>query len=182
MGFSEGAQVAASVAAINKKVTHVVCFGGNSLNHFYDFIIEARLKAQKGDISHDESQKIVDSLYNEYKQIYADPKSTTKGWYGETNLKWSSFCKTTPLESLLQLDIPILYIAGAKDNNQTIIDTDYAYLEFLRMGKTNFTYKVYPNCDHFFREEEIINGERKSVNRIKEVHQFALDWVTSQKK
>lgn len=180
MGYSEGTDVAPRVAVMNKKVTHVVCFGGNALNPFYNFLIEARLKAQKGQISHDESQRIVDSLYTEFGKIYADPKSITKNWYGETNLKWSSFTKTIPLESLLQLDIPILYLSGAKDDNQTVIDIDYAYLEFLRKGKTNFTYKVYPNCDHFFTEEKTLeDGTRKTENRIREVHQFALDWVNN---
>lgn len=182
MGFSEGAQVAPRIALENKKVTHVICFGGNVLNHFYDFIIEARLKAQKGEITYDESQRTVDSLYDEYEKIYADPLSTTKNWYGDTYLKWSSFCRTAPIEDLLKLDIPILYISGAKDNNQTIIDTDYAKLEFMRKGKTNFSYKVYPNADHFFQEEQQVEGEMKMVNRITEVHQFALDWVSSKKR
>lgn len=178
MGYSEGAQVAPRVAVLNKKVTHLVCFVGNTLNHFYNFIIEARLQAAKGVITHNESQRVVDSLYNEYEKIYADPKSTTKEWYGDTYLKWASFCKTTPLESMLSLDIPILYVAGAKDNNQSIIDIDYAYLEFLRKGKRNLTYKVYPNCDHYFREEIIANdGTTKTENHGKEVHQYALDWV-----
>ena len=178
IGYSEGADVAPRVAVKNKKVTHVICFGGNALNPFYNFLIEARLKAQKGLISYDESQKIVDSLYTEYEKIYADPKSTSKHWYGETNLKWSSFTSTTPLESLLKLDIPILYASGAKDDNQIIMDVDYAYLEFLRKGKTNLTYKVYPNCDHFFTEEKTMeDGTKKTENRIREVHQFALDWV-----
>lgn len=177
IGYSEGAQVAPKVAVLNKNVTHVVCMVGNALNQLYDFILEARLKAERKEISPEESQQIVDSLYKEYEKIYKNPAAVNQFWYGATYLKWSSFSKTTPLENMLQLDIPILYIAGGKDNNQTILDMDYAKLEFLRKGKMNLTYKVYPNCNHFFQEETIVNGAPKIVDRIDAVHQFAIDWI-----
>jgi len=177
MGYSEGSQVAPSVAVLNKKVTHVVCFVGNSLNQLYDFIINARLDADRNIITAEQGQQIVDSLYTEYAKIYASPKATDKTWYGATYLKWSSFSQTTPLENMLKLKIPILYIAGAKDNNQTIIDMDYARLEFLRKGKTNLTYKVYPNSNHGFQETMVKEGKEVRVDRSDEVNQFAIDWI-----
>jgi pimeloyl-ACP methyl ester carboxylesterase len=182
IGFSEGSQVAPKVAVINKKVTHVVCFVGNALNQLYDFILEARLKAERKQITTEESQQIVDSLYKEYEKIYQNPTATNQFWYGATYLKWSSFSRTTPLENMLKLDIPILYIAGGKDNNQTILDMDYAKLEFLRKGKSNMVYKVFPNANHFFQEEILIDGTIKRKDRIDEVHQFAIDWVNAMTK
>lgn len=177
MGYSEGSQVAPKVAVMNKKVTHVVCFVGNALSHLYDFLINTRLEIERGHLSAEEGQKTIDSLYQEYEKIYAEPSSTQKTWYGETYLKWGSFTKTTPLENMLALDIPILYVAGGKDNNQTIIGMDYAKLEFMRRGKTNLTYKVYPNSNHFFQEQAIKDGKTISIDRIDEVHEFAIDWV-----
>ena len=178
MGYSEGSQVAPKIAVLNKKVTNIVCFVGNALNHLYDFIINTRLDADRNKISSEQSQKIVDSLYNEFEKIYASPTSTNKTWFGETYLKWSSFSKTTPLENMLKLDIPILYIAGGKDNNQTILNMDYAKLEFLRKGKNNLTYKVYPNCNHYFQESFTTNdGKNIKADKIDEVHQFAIEWT-----
>lgn len=177
MGYSEGSQVAPAVAVLNKKVTHVVCFVGNSLNQLYDFIVNARLDADRNTITAEQGQKIVDSLYTEYAKIYANPNATDKRWYGATYLKWSSFSQTTPLENMLKLSIPILYIAGAKDNNQTIIDMDYAKLEFLRKGKTNLTYKVYPNSNHGFQETTVKDGKEVRVDRSDEVNQFAIEWT-----
>ncbi len=177
IGYSEGAQVAPKLAVLNKKVTHVICMGGNALNQLYDFILEARLQAERQEITTEESQQIVDSLYTAYEKIYQNPAAVNQFWYGATHLKWSSFSKTTPLENMLQLNIPILYIAGGKDHNQTILDMDYAKLEFLRKGKTNLTYKVYPNCNHFFQEEIAGDGNGKSLDRIDEVHQFAMNWI-----
>ena len=182
MGYSEGSQVAPRVAVLNKKVTHVVCFVGNALNQLYNFILKTRLRALQKEITSEESQNLVDSLYREYASIYKNPKATDLSWYGATYLKWSSSSGITPLENMLQLNIPILYVAGGKDNNQTVLSMDYAKLEFLRKGKTNLTYKVYPNSDHYFQEEVTKNGATKKVDRLDEVHQFALDWVNSNKR
>lgn len=178
MGYSEGSQVAPKIAVLNKNVTNIVCFVGNALNQLYDFIIDTRLEADRNKISSEQSQKIVDSLYNEFAKIYANPTSTNSTWFGETYLKWSSFSKTTPLENMLKLKIPILYIAGGKDNNQTILDMDYAKLEFLRKGKKNLTYKVYPNCNHYFQESITMDdGKNIKADKIDEVHQFAIEWT-----
>jgi pimeloyl-ACP methyl ester carboxylesterase len=78
---------------------------------------------------------------------------------------------------MLKLDIPILYLAGGSDHNQTVLDMDYAKLEFLRKGKKNLTYKVYPYSDHFFQEQQEVAGQIKNSDRIDEVHQFALEWA-----
>jgi pimeloyl-ACP methyl ester carboxylesterase len=177
MGYSEGSQVAPAAAVLNKKITHVVCFVGNALNQLYDFIIDARLDAYRNKITAEQGQQIVDSLYNVYQKIYTDPAATERKWFGATFLKWSSFSQTTPLENMLKLKIPILYIAGGKDNNQTIIDMDYAKLEFLRKGKTNLTYKIYPNSNHGFQETVIKDGKEVKVDRSDEVNQFAFDWI-----
>lgn len=179
MGYSEGSQVAPRVAVLNKKVTHVICIVGNALNQLYDFIIQSRLAAAKNEQSSTESQKTVDSLFTVYNDIYRNPTSTSKKWYGATYLKWSSFSNNIPLENMLMLNIPILYIAGGKDNNQTIIDMDYAKLEFMRKRKFNLTYKVYPDCNHYFQQDTIINGKTIKTDRSDEVHEYALNWVNT---
>ncbi len=176
-GHSEGSQVAPAVALKNKKVTHVIAMMGNSLNHLYDFILMERLSALNGEKSNDEAQANIDSLYIEFEKIYKDPKSTTKEWFGETYYKWSSFTLNAPIENMLKLDIPILYVAGGNDRH-SILNMDYAKLEFLRKGKDNLTYKVFPNCDHFFMETKIDkSGKKKWIDHLDEVNEFTLDWI-----
>ena len=182
MGFSEGSQVAPRVAVLNKKVTHVVCLAGNALNQLYDFLVEARLQVERQELTAEQGQQIVDSLYREYAKIYQAPQATDKSWFGATYQKWSSFSQPTPLESMLQLNIPILYIAGGKDHNQTIVTMDYARLEFLRRGKSNLTYRVFPNANHYFEEITTVDGAPKKVDRLDEVHQLALEWVEARPK
>ncbi|MCG8332561.1 MAG: hypothetical protein MI974_33055 [Chitinophagales bacterium] len=177
-GHSEGSQVAPAVALKNKNVTHVISMMGNALNHLYDFILNERVSALNGKQSNEEAQSNIDSLYVEFEKIYNDPKSTAKEWFGETYYKWSSFSLSSPLENMLKLDIPILYIAGGEDHH-SILNMDYAKLEFLRKGKDNMTYKVFPNCDHFFMETKTDkSGKKEWIDHLDEVNDFALKWVT----
>lgn len=182
LGYSEGSQVAPRVAVLNKKVTHVVCFVGNALNQFYDFLLTTRLQVEKNELTSEQGQTIIDSLYSQYAAIYRSPTDTKQYWYGATYQKWASFCATLPLESMVRLRIPILYIAGGRDRNQTILDMDYAKLEFLRRGKDNLTYKVYPYCDHYLQEERMVEGKIEKKDRLNEAHQFALDWINQPKR
>jgi pimeloyl-ACP methyl ester carboxylesterase len=177
MGHSEGSQVAPRVAVINKKVTHVVCMAGNALTQLYDFILNARMQAEKGEITREEGQRIADSLYTVYEAIHSDPKSADQRWYGASYLKWASFSNSAPLDNMLALNIPILYVAGGRDNNQTILGMDYAKLEFIRRGKRNLTYQVYPDCDHFFQERKTVNGQIQNTDRLDEVFNKAVEWV-----
>lgn len=177
MGYSEGSQVAPRVAVLNRRVTHVVCFVGNALDQFYDFLLEARLRVEKNEITSEQGQAIVDSLYTQYEKIYKAPTDTAQRWYGATYQKWASFGNTAPIESMLRLTIPILYVAGGRDRNQPILAMDYARLAFIRQGKTNLTYKVYPNCDHYMQEKQVVDGQTKNLDRLDEAHQFALDWT-----
>ncbi len=178
-GHSEGSQVAPAVALKNKNVTLVISMMGNSLNHLYDFILNERVSALKGEKSNEEVQANIDSLYIEFEKIYKDPKSKTKEWFGESYYKWSSFTLNSPIDNMLKLDIPILYVAGGEDHH-SILNMDYAKLEFLRKGKNNLTYKVYPNCDHFFIETKIHkSGKKEWIDHLSEVNGFALKWVTN---
>ena len=177
-GHSEGSQVAPAVAVKNKKVTHVISMMGNSLNHLYDFILNERVSAMNGKKSNEEAQANIDSLYIEFEKIYKDPKSTKMEWFGETYYKWSSFTLNSPIDNMLKLNIPILYVAGGEDRH-SILNMDYAKLEFLRKGKDNLTYKVYPNCDHFFMETKTHeSGKKEWIDHLGEVNGFALKWVT----
>ncbi|WP_333693635.1 hypothetical protein [Flavobacterium sp.] len=153
IGHSQGGQVVPKIAVLNKKVDKIVVMSANALDHIYDLILITRQKAINNFMSQEEAQYVVDSLFNVQKQIYLDPKSLKKSFWGGTYNKWYSYSKTTPLDNMLLLNIPILLIASGRDvDGSYIANTDYAMLEFIRKGKNNLTYKVYPNFDHIYVE------------------------------
>lgn len=163
LGFSEGAQVGPYLAKQNKLVSHLMLFGGNGLNQFFDPIITARINAQKGLITETEAQEQIDSLFNDYKNIYKNPNSTDKMWWGHTYLRWASFTSSAPYIALKDLDIPIYIANGSLDEN-SVLSADYIALEFIRLQKNNLTYKTYPGLDHQFNKliyenNQVINAE-----------------------
>lgn len=178
LGFSEGFQVGAKLATVNKQITHLLLFVGNGLTQFYDFVIQNRIDAQKGLISEEQAQANIEAIHAAIKDIYTHPKATDKEWYGHSYLRWSSFCNNNPSENLLQLNIPVYLVGASNDRNSAVLGTDYLYLESIRRGKSNIIYKVYP-YDHSFNE--LIKNDNGQVtgakSHLREVIEEGLGWL-----
>lgn len=69
-GHSEGSDVAARLAVINNKVTHLGFFGGSGASQMFDFVIYVRKNVLEGKITQEEGQKQIADLYEQYKKIF----------------------------------------------------------------------------------------------------------------
>lgn len=179
MGFSEGGHLAVKLAAENSRITHLVSVISNGLNQFYSSIINRRIDAATGKMTHQEAQAAIDDLYATYKEIYSDPRNKEKWYYGHPYQRWGSFCGDIPLTHLVKLEIPILLLNGSSDRNNPILQSDYVMLEFLRLGKTNLTYHVFPGCDHWFNEVVVKDGKKERISRRGEAFKTISDWLAS---
>jgi len=177
MGISEGGQLVPKLAHECSHITHLVGLSTSGLNQFYSSIINRRMDAYAGRISHQEAQEAIDGLFEIYKQVYADPESTEKWYYGHPYKRWGSFCTDIPLDHLAELDIPILYVKGTADRNSHPLHSDYIMLEFIRLGKTNLTYKTMPGVDHWLNETVTKDGKTDHISRRKEVFDSITDWI-----
>lgn len=175
-GYSEGGQVVPRLAAINKKVTHCASIVGAGLNQLYDWLTAQRVLAAKGEITHWEAQRRIDSLMAVFADIYRHPTATNKEWEGHAYLRWGSYCTDIPLDHLVKLTIPVFMAVGSNDTNSPIYGLDYVPLEFLRLGKQNLTYKVYPT-DHFFNEVKQSNGVTEVISHKQEMISDLLKWL-----
>lgn len=151
-GHSEGAPVAAKLAAINKNITHLGFWAGNALPDYYDFALESRKEYYKGNISDAESQKQIDELLNSFKNEIVTDSLNTEG-NGYTKKRWWSYSEP-PINNLLKLDIPIFVQVATNDESAPIESTYLIPLEFARLGKSNLTYKVCIGCDHGFNSKK----------------------------
>jgi len=179
MGFSEGGRIAIRLASENKKITHLVSIINGGLNQLYSSIINTRIDAATGKMTHQEAQTIIDSLFTVYERIYSDPYNTDKWYYGHPYKRWGSFCTDIPLDHLVKLDIPIFFLNGSTDRNTPILEADYVKLEFLRLGKTNLTYYVLPGVDHSLYEVIVEDGKEKGISHRKEAFKMIIDWIES---
>jgi hypothetical protein len=178
LGISEGFQVGSKLLTVNRSVTHAVLLVGNGLNQLFDFIIFNRIQASAGSISKQQAQQNIDSLYQQYKTMYADANATDKKWYGHTYKRWVDFSKNIPLDNLLQTNIPVLVVAASDDENTTVLSTDYIRLESIKKGKTNIDFKVYPYTHSF--NERVTGEDGKTThmkNHLSSVMKDTLDWL-----
>lgn len=180
-GASSGADIAAKVAAINGKVTHVGCFAGCGLTQMHNFVTHVRKKVRAGVLNEADGEREISDLYDSFRAIVSSPDSKDKQWGGHTYKLWYSFFSEPPVENLLRLSIPIYYAKGTEDTSSGIEGTDIIPLEFIRHGKTNLTYKVWWGCDHSFNR--IIRGTRGEITKQylhdRVVVEF-MDWLKIQ--
>ena len=176
-GYSEGAQVAPRLACINKHITHCIAFVGGGLNQLFNQLMEQRIAAQKGEISEEQAQQNIDSLYLDYEKIYNQPLSTNQQWYGHTYLRWGSFCAEPSITFFTRLNIPVYIAQGTADESTHVLSADYIKLEFLRLQKKNLTHKIYPGCDHMFNKAVEKNGKTAYINLLDEAIEAALKWL-----
>jgi predicted esterase len=179
LGISEGGLLASRLASEDSRITHLVSVISTGLNQFFSSIINRRMDAAMGELTHEEAQREVESLFAIYKEIYADPESTDKWYYGHPYRRWGSFCNFIPVEHLVKLDIPILLVNGTADRSSPILQSDYIMLEFIRLGKSNLTYHVVPGMGHSLHGVVVEDGEEKTVSHRADVFQTIKDWIRS---
>ena len=173
-GHSEGAPVAAKLATVNKKITHLGFWAGNVLPDFYDFILFERKDAWSGKISEQEAHENILETINSFQQIANNPKDVQADYKNDyTNKRWWSYSEP-PLNNLLNINIPIFVQVATNDESAPIESSFILPLEFIRNGKTNLTFEVCIECDHGFQIEKE-NGE--FVNKWPDVFNKFIDWT-----
>ncbi|MBK9287515.1 MAG: hypothetical protein IPN38_07490 [Flavobacteriales bacterium] len=82
---------------------------------------------------------------------------------------------------MLKLDIPIYMVASGKDLwGSFIMNTDYAPIAFLQHGRTNLTYRVFPNADHFLQDEIEEAGRTRYVDLKPQLFRDIVRWSTGE--
>ena len=170
-GHSEGAPVAAKLATVNDKITHLGFWAGNALPDFYDFILENRIEYYKGSISDSVAQSRIDKNIDGFKEIVKDSLNTKGNGY--TNLRWWSYSEP-PINNLLKIDIPIYVQVASLDKSAPIESSYLIPLEFARLKKSNLTYNVCVGCDHGF---SIASQNGKVERKWKQIFENFIKWT-----
>ena len=177
-GHSQGSKVVSVVGAINKNVTHVIYLSGNPIGRFDQNIRQLRRDALLGNKSSEKAQDEINKLYLEWNTIYKNPNDTHSSG-GDTNKAWISF-STPELNNITNIKVPLFIAYGTKD-----ITSDYCDLlpiDFVRVGKSNFTMKPYLDCDHNFnRPTYDKNGKKLSTEALwNSVAKDFFNWIKEQ--
>lgn len=146
VGHSEGADVAAKVAADCASVTHLAFLSGGGPSQLFDFFALIR----KSNKSEPDKDAEIDALWRSWREIQADPDSTEKMFQGHAYRRWASYIPQPPLENLLKTRARILIVHGSLDTAVPVESADLAAVELDRAGK-DYQYLRLPGADHSLR-------------------------------
>lgn len=146
VGTSEGADVVAAIAADRRNpALAVLLIGGAGTSQFFDFVHQQR---QAG--SADGVRKIFDDLDGFLSGRAPSP------YLGYDAARWKSFAiDSSPLEHLLQSDIPVFIAHGERDESVPIASADVMVVELMRkQPQRAICYWSVAGADHGLQQQE----------------------------
>lgn len=170
IGHSQGAKIAAVVAAGNKHVACVALLGFNAYGRYDEMVRRERERLKSGQVSDEEYLADMDSLYQRWKDISATPNDAENG-----HLNWTTF-SIDYIPYLMKIQAPVFIGYGTGDLGAA--NCDLLPLEFISHGKTNYTLKPYFGMDHNFFDLKDGESDRKGEGHWTEVVQDVLVFAT----
>lgn len=163
LGTSEGAVMAAMLAAQDKLITDVVAISGSGTSQLYDFFAQAYRTCF--DVS-----KCLANVENTVRAIAADPDSSTQFAWGHPFKRWTSFFRVDPGEQLLKSNARIYLAFGTNDNAVPALSQEVAVARLMAAGR-NVTVRRIADGDHSLRQSGATH-----LNELDTVQRAALDW------
>lgn len=142
-GISEGATVAAALAADDKAISHVALLGASGPTQLYDFVVAA-YKSPGGD---EEIKQKLDELDATRKLIFASPDSAKDFAWGHPYKRWSSFFRASSTNNLLKSQAKVYIVSGMQDMSVPILSTESMASE-LQVAGRDVTVRRLPKAAH----------------------------------
>ncbi|WP_212002035.1 hypothetical protein [Chitinophaga sp. HK235] len=136
-GHSEGSTIAAKIASVFPRVTHLIYSGGNPQGRMLTMITRERTHET-------DSSSGVRAAFARWEKISADPQDMNSS-FGDSYKVTNDF-SIPPARYLNRLKIPVLVTFGTRDAGVPYIDLFHT--EIIRQHKTNFTFKEYIGTEH----------------------------------
>jgi pimeloyl-ACP methyl ester carboxylesterase len=165
VGVSQGGVVAADIASIDSRVTHLLMMasgGGWTQAEELAFFVER----EPGTLG----MSSIAELNAKFDEIRAEPDSGEL-WAGHPFRMWSSYLWFRPMDGLTSLSIPMFLAHGTADAAVPVESARALRDELARLGRTNLRYVEYPGLDHHFNDEA-------GASRLLDLQQDAYAWMT----
>lgn len=178
LGHSLGGMLAPRIAEKTDKVRGIIMLAG-TIKDLLELIPKQTkyLASLDGKITEEEMREIED-LEKEIEDIKSLKVGKNENILGAPGSYWLDLINYNPLESIKNLDLPILILQGDRDY-QVTVDDFKLWQEELK-DKPNVTFKLYKGLNHLF-----IYGEGKSTpeeyyksgNIFQEVIEDIANWI-----
>ncbi len=149
IGQHEGSSVAAKMASLNAKVTHLIYSDGNPYGQISSEIVTSRTRG----FSTTKSFNLIDH----WKVVVANAAKTNAD--GGESYKMVYDFSLPQRDNLLQLNIPVLMVYDTE--NSAVVFNDLFQMEAIREGKENFTFLTYGpcDCDDYYRKKVAVSWQ-----------------------
>jgi pimeloyl-ACP methyl ester carboxylesterase len=131
IGISEGATVAAALAARDSRITHVALIGATGPGQYYDFVLGA-YAANDDDASR---LRALIALDAQLRAIRARPDSATEFAWGHSYKRWASFFRASTVANLQRSRARVYLVSGMADRSVPILSTELIYSELAAAGR-----------------------------------------------
>jgi pimeloyl-ACP methyl ester carboxylesterase len=148
VGMSEGADVAAGVAAVDPRVTHVAFLSGAGASQLFDLMVLRRKQMSAAGASPEAIEASVAALEADYARIFASPEDDEKLFMGHAYRRWASFFRQQPADNLARTKAKLFLAHGVRDQSVPIESFDYLTTELMRRGRTDVTIRRFTDRDH----------------------------------
>lgn len=169
-GHSQGSKVATKIAIHYPSVTHLGLFAANPLGRADQYVRQARLDAQLGNISWERADSIMQDQYDFFQSAH---QKDSLAKYPHLN-SWRTFSEPF-YDDWLKLDIPIFLAYGTEDRTADICDL--IPLFFIQAGKKNLTLQRYLHMEHNFFEVDADGSTNYDNAHWPEVMEAFREWV-----
>jgi len=151
LGHGEGALVAALAASRAECVTHLGYLGAGGLPRLEERVLMRKRPPRSAPATLGEGDD-ADGFWEEVARAFHDPASLEIGSLSTSPSQLLSYGLPSPVDALLELEIPIFAAVGDADPFIPEGSADLIRLAFLRRGKDNLTCRSYPGLDHGFMD------------------------------
>ncbi|MDR2031475.1 MAG: alpha/beta hydrolase, partial [Azoarcus sp.] len=142
LGASEGAFVAARIANVDRRITHLGLIGGGGATMRENLKVLSR------------STWYLRNPDKRFAEIAAEPDNTDAKIWGHSHKYWASLLDIDIGNELIKLDIPIVAAMGEKDESVSVDAARRMQVAFSGAGKKNLALLIYPNANHRLEDRE----------------------------
>ena len=168
VGGSEGGDIAAAVARLCPRITHLILIGsGGGISQKTEF--DLLVSRQPGALG----CRNVEELDSTLAAIRLS-KDSLAMWAGHPYKRWNSYLYDSTLTHLQEVHIPVLMLHGDADTNVPVASARALDAAFRASDKTNLTYIEYPDVDH------TLTNVKDGTSRYPVMEVDIVDWMTRQ--
>ncbi len=174
LGHSEGADVAAGVAAEDPRVTHVAFLSGGGPTQIFDLIVLRRKAMAAAGATPEQIEQAVQELEADFRRIFADRDNEEKLFMGHAYRRWASFCSHPPVEALLRTKARLFLAHGSADDSVPIEAFDLLCAELIRAGRTDVDIRRYAGRGHSLAPPGAARGGPPLADLFDDILNWAL--------